>query len=261
MAEKYRKNWKIGPIFQFFGIWAISSPFSIGASFPRFSLFSNFFCRSVSFGVVRPLVYQARTSATLAGCSLEIAILAGKVQAQRKIFNFSICWPLGKRVTQICSDFPVRFLRFWDCETRGLEAGKGFHKSPPPPPPAHQKPPRRPSPPCMGMYRSSYYYEEICSSKFWGGRWGVLGGGFGWQLWKPGVRGFAISEFLVFGNAAICFDLFRFWSDLFLEPMKSNHPNLLFLAFFDFLSFFLCKQFLVFLSVFPFFSHNFRNSA
>ena len=41
---------------------------------------------------------------------------------------------------------------------------------------------------------------------------------------------------------------------------NANHPNLLFLAFFDFLAFVICKEFLVFYR-FPFFHSNLRGSA
>ena len=42
---------------------------------------------------------------------------------------------------------------------------------------------------------------------------------------------------------------------------KGGFPNLLFLAFLDFLAFFLSKEFLAFLRVFPFFPKDFRGSA
>ena len=41
---------------------------------------------------------------------------------------------------------------------------------------------------------------------------------------------------------------------------KTKYPNLLFLAFLDFLAFFFCKEFLAFLIVFPLFPKNFRGS-
>ena len=44
-------------------------------------------------------------------------------------------------------------------------------------------------------------------------------------------------------------------------PVPGKRPDLTFLAFLDFLAFFVARNFLAFLSVFPFFPRDFRGSA
>ena len=45
------------------------------------------------------------------------------------------------------------------------------------------------------------------------------------------------------------------------DGLSTSCPDLPFLAFLDFLAFFVARNFLVFLSVFPFFPRDFRGSA